>query len=288
MSLNSLFDQFLRSGHREPGQGGGHTAESGMADMIGKLTKGPAGGLAGGIAAGGLLGVLVGNKKARKAVGKVAGGAVAYGGSAVLGALALKAFQNWQSNKSGPTGGSAATVVNDQAAPLALPSPEKFDPALNTDSTGQPMQLALIKAMVAAANADGHIDQKEQAAVFDAVDRMELDGESKALIFDVMRKPPGISEIAHYAASIEQASELYLASRLAIDPDQAVERQYLDSLARTMNLPSQLVYEIEMQVDPQNTVQKRTAAVGRDTVATIRPEQKPVLSSGNFMAMQGK
>ena len=251
MNINQLFEQFVGGGNPsgEPGkqQATPQNSTDGVAGMLGKLTSSPVGGLAGGLAAGGLLGALVGNKKMRKKASKMAGGAVAYGGSAVLGAVALKAYQNWQSNKTIP----ASTPSNKPVAQQALPTPESFDPALNNDATGQPMQLALVKSMIAAANADGHIDQKEQAAVFDAVDQLSLDAEAKAMVFDVMRNPPTVAEIASYATGLEQASEIYLASRLAIDPDEPSERRYLEDLAKAMALPQQLAHEIELQLNPE-------------------------------------
>jgi len=250
MNINQLLDKFV-SGENEHQVAQGkqevqQNGTGGVADLLSKFTSGPAGGLVGGLAAGGLLGTLIGNKKMRKKATKMAGGAVGYGGSAVLGALALKAYQNWQSNGTAPA--TAPHQAND--TPM-LPSPESFDPALNLDATGQSMQLALVKSMIAAANADGHIDQKEQAAVFEAVEKMSLDGESKALIFDVLRNPPTVGEIASYATGLEQASEIYLASRLAIDPDQPSEKRYLDDLSTALGLPDELAHEIEMQLEPE-------------------------------------
>lgn len=229
-------------------QGTHQQAQGGVADMLGKFSGGSAGGLVGGLAAGGLLATLMGNKKMRKTASKMAGGAVAYGGSAVLGAVALKAYQNWQS-----TSASAATATQQEETPAEQHFPENFDPSLNVDATGQPMQLALVKSMIAAANADGHIDQKEQAAVFEAVDKMSLAPESKAVIFDVLRNPPSIADVAGYATGLEQASEIYLASRLAIDPDHPLERLYLDDLCQALGLPEGLVREVERQIEPDST-----------------------------------
>ncbi|MDD9911121.1 MAG: tellurite resistance TerB family protein [Ahrensia sp.] len=282
MNINQLFEQFVRgSAPQKQQQGGQQAPTGGVAEMLGQFTQGKAGGFAGGLAAGGLLGAVMGNKKMRKKAKKFAGGAVGYGGSAVLGALALKAYQNWQSSKDA----TPATASAPQGQP-ALPSPEKFDPALNNDATGQPMQLALVKAMIAAANADGHIDQEEQKAVFDAVDTMSLDAQSKAVVFDVLRNPPTVAQIAGYADGIEQASELYLASRLAIDPDETSERIYLDNLATAMGLPRELAYEIEMQVDPDQALPPRggVAQFGRDESGSVpyRQSTPAVRQSGTL------
>lgn len=251
MNINQLFEQFVGGAGGAPsntGQNPSQPQPARAAQMLGKLAQSPAAGLAGGLAAGGVLGALIGNKKMRKKAGKLAGGAVGYGGSAVLGALALKAYQNWQSapaTESPPPGRSNGSVP-------AVAAREAFDPANTTDASGQPMQLALIKAMIAAANADGHIDGEEQATVFEAVDNLDLDPAAKGLIFDVMRDPPTLQEVAGFAAGIEQAGEIYLASRLAIDPDEPSERRYLNDLASAMALPDGYVREIEMQVEAGN------------------------------------
>lgn len=250
MNIDKLFEQFIAPGNASATPADDQSARPAPpaegTSMLQQLATGKAGSFAGGLAAGGLLGALAGNKKMRKRAKKMAGGALGYGGSAVLGALALKAYQNWQADKedTGTTNPSASSVPKISQA-------ERFDPSVNTDATGQPMQLALIKAMIAAANADGHIDQEEQAKVFEAVDKMGLDSEAKAMIFDVLRNPPSVSQIAAYAEGLEQASEIYMASRLAIDPDQHAERQYLRDLAAAMSLPDGLVHEIELQFEPE-------------------------------------
>jgi hypothetical protein len=45
-------------------------------------------------------------------------------------------------------------------------------------------QLVLIKAMIAAAKADGHINNEEQQRIFNAVDTIQLSYEVKGLVFE--------------------------------------------------------------------------------------------------------
>jgi len=47
---------------------------------------------------------------------------------------------------------------------------------------------------------------------------------------------------------IEQASEVYLVSRVAIDIDHPAERAYLEVLAHRLNLPAELVAHLDHQV----------------------------------------
>jgi uncharacterized membrane protein YebE (DUF533 family) len=118
---------------------------------------------AGGALAGGLLGMLLGGKKVRR----LAGGALGYGGAAAIGALALRAYQNYQQQQSG------RAPVRLEPAPAALPH-------LQPAADGSSFELALVRAMVGAAKADGHIDAKEQQRLFAEVERLGLDAESKA------------------------------------------------------------------------------------------------------------
>jgi len=206
------------------------------------------GGLAGGVAAGGLLGLLLGNKKARKTIGKMAGGVVGYGGAAALGALAYRAYQNWQTEQEGGPSTPPPTTP-DQNTPPMLPPDSKFRPDAAPASDGKPFELALVMAMVAAANADGHIDTDEHRLIFDKVGQMPLDAEDKAFVFDTLANPPSLQDMQSLAEGPEQAAELYLVSRLAIDPDHPAEQAYLKALASRLSLPDQLVKHLELQAE---------------------------------------
>jgi uncharacterized membrane protein YebE (DUF533 family) len=167
---------------------------------------------------------------------KMAGGAIGYGGAAALGALAYRAWQNWQAQQGTP------------AAPGApQPAADRFLPAPGPAADGMPFELSLVRTMVAAAKADGHVDATEQRAIFDAVERAGLDAEAKAFVFDLLRRDIPFEEIAAGAATPEQAAELYLAARLAIDPDEAAERAWLAALAHRLSLPEGLIAQIEAE-----------------------------------------
>ncbi len=90
----------------------------------------------GSVAAGGLLGALLGQNKIRK----MASGALGYGGVAVLGALAFRAYQNWQSGQQ--TGEASMATAAD-----APHEGSRFAPVNGTD--GRPFALALIRSMIA-------------------------------------------------------------------------------------------------------------------------------------------
>lgn len=252
MSLNQLFNQFLGGGQSD------NSGQQGIGGTLSSLGSKVPGGALGGLAAGGLLGVLVGNKKMRKTVGKVAGGAVGIGGAAVLGAVAFNAYKNWKSGDAPQTSPGAGSAQSG-SAPAALAPPSNppaieqasFDPVQSVGSDGQPFQITLIKAMIAASNADGHIDKDEQANIFGAVNRLELEPADKALVFDTLQNPPSVSQVAAMSGGLEQSSEIYLASRLAINPDNPEEHKYLANLTMMLQLPDDLIIHLEDQMRQQ-------------------------------------
>lgn len=227
MSIHNLFNQFL-------GSSGNITAPdnavNGITESLGKLTSNIPGGLAGG-AAGGIMALLMSNKSARKFAGKAA----TYGGAAVLGGLAYKAFQNWQRNDS----------EYDNAAPAQV---RVSDEKAFVEGARQPVfELKLIQAMIAAARADGYIDDIEQSHIFNAVEQMEMSTEMKGMVFDLMRQSISVADLAQGIENIEHKSELYLASCLVMTPDHPAELAHLDELARALALPEGLAQQLQSQ-----------------------------------------
>lgn len=235
MDTNKLLEQFLGSGRNNNNEGGSQQGNNMMGNnpLAGML----GGGLGKGMAMGGVLGLLIGSKKVRK----MAGGVVGYGGAAAAGAMAFKAYQNWQQGKQVQSAPVASAADLQNVDPRFLPPPA-------TTAAGQNFSLTLITAMVYAAKADGHIDAKEQTVIFEQVEKMSLDAESKAFVFDALRKPVDVDALVSSVQGIEQASEVYLVSRLAIDIDHPAERAYIEVLANRLKLPAELTAHLDHQV----------------------------------------
>ncbi|TQV76795.1 tellurite resistance TerB family protein [Aliikangiella marina] len=238
MSIKNLFNQFVGSQMSESskqsiqqgisrfigGQASGQNppkVKSNTTGLVGGLT----GGIAGGVAAGGIMSLLIANKSARK----FAGTAATYGGAAVLGGVAYKMYKNWQYGN---------TAVGNQASSDLSEAPVE-------DAMTEDYQLTLIKAMIAAAKADGHIDEEEQKKIFDAVNQMELSPEEKGMLFDMISLPISVNEIASGVTSQAQRAEVYFASCMVVNPDLPAERVYLNSLALALKLPPEFAAQLE-------------------------------------------
>lgn len=233
-----LLDQFL--GGQQVGGQRGQSQFGDIARNIGTSLSGHLGGVGGGALAGGLAGILLGTKTGRK----VAGTAATVGGMALVGALAYGAYRNWQS------GQAPAQDPQDASAGVPLlPAPRDtpFNPASEVEQ--QSLGLSLMRAMIAAAKSDGHVDATEQGNIFAQLDKLDLGAEEKAFVLDELRKPLDVDAIARAARTPEQAAEIYIASLLAIDIDNMAERSYLATLALRLKLDEKLVEHLHVTVE---------------------------------------
>lgn len=256
MDIGNLLNGFLGQNQAAGGQASQAASGSsgGSSGGLGSIAQALPGGFAGGAAAGGLVALMLGNKKARKMGGK----ALKYGGMAVLGGMAYRAYQNHQASKTASPGGAGMAHGQPQAAPAAVPvsgdapfapapAASGFDPAQLQDATGADMRLALIKAMIHAAKSDGHIDAAENQVIREQISAASLAADEKAFLFDQLDGPADPLMIAGLAKDEVQSSELYLASLLTIDLDTAEEARYMERLGDALRLPVGLRTELDAQ-----------------------------------------
>ncbi|GHA16524.1 protein YebE [Devosia pacifica] len=181
-----------------------------------KAVQGKAMSGAAGLAAGMLLG---GGKPT-----KLLGNAAKLGALAAVGGLAYSA---WQKHNSGQK-----------------TSEDAFIPPAGDEAAQEELGKTLVRAMIAAAKADGRIDGDEKEAIFTRLESMNLSAEEKAWVFDELSRPLDIEAVVSRADTPEHAAEIYAASLVAITADTATEREYLQALANRLKLDPQLVAEI--------------------------------------------
>jgi uncharacterized membrane protein YebE (DUF533 family) len=217
MNLQALLDQVLKSGASAVG---GVTSAAG--NDVGKYATGAA--------VGGVLGLLLGSQRGRRVGGK----ALKYGSVAAIGALAWKAYQDHQANQANPAAPAPGAPAARPARFDALPAPEM-------EGHGR----AMLKAMIAAAKADGHMDERERELVQTELGRIGADDATRRWVDDELRRPIDPADVAAAATTPEQAAELYLASLLVVDETTTMERAYLDELARQLQLAPALRADLE-------------------------------------------
>jgi uncharacterized membrane protein YebE (DUF533 family) len=207
------------------------------------LASGAGAALAGGLA-GGLL-----TSKAGRRFGKRA---LEVGGLAAVAGLAYAAFRRHREGAGAPVGPAPGARAHPTAE--FLPEPASAD----ADALGR----QLLRAMIAAAHADGRLDGAERGVIFERVAQLDLPPAEKVELWDELERPLDLAALAAEATSRERASELYAAALLAIDVDTEAERAWLAELAARLGLPAALVEALhrEAGLPPASPARRVVAA----------------------------
>lgn len=182
-----------------------------------------------GAAAGGLGAVILGTQTGRS----VAASAAKLGALALIGGLAYKAYVNYSQGK--PLVSGLDTVAE------AAPAGSGFEPQAVTNEAA----MLYIRAMVAAAAADGRVDQAEMAAIMGNLKQAGLDAAAEEFMAGELNRPATPDELAAACQSSEQAVQLYTAARIAITPDSGAEKQFLATLADRLGMAPELAAHID-------------------------------------------
>lgn len=176
-----------------------------------------------GVVAGGLLSMLLGSRGGRKLA--------TYGGLAALGTIAYRAWRERQAQ------GGAVAVEGEPQTIDQLPAPEA-----EVHSRG------ILVAVIAAAKADGHIDERERELIQGEIGKLGEDAELRAWLQAELSRPLDPIQVAQSATTPELASEMYLASLLVADEQSFMERSYLEELARQLKLDPEIKASLERQL----------------------------------------
>ena len=236
MNTSDLLEQLLRAGQGSQAQqgSGGMSSQDGLGGLGGLLGGLLGGGSAtgGGAGLGGLLGGLLGGGGGGNAGGYTQGrsaGGTNYAALASLGMMAFQAYQSWQ--RSQATAPQQAVRTVDQ-----LSGPEAEDHS-----------HAILRALIAAAKADGRIDKQEEQLIYAEIKRQTSDPQLQQWLDEEVSKPLDAAEVAQSAQDPGMAAEVYLASVMLVDDQQDAERAYLDELAGALQLDPDLQAHLEQQ-----------------------------------------
>lgn len=108
--------------------------------------------------------------------------------------------------------------------------------------------LTLVRAMISAAKADGHVDDEERKKIAGKLSLSGIGSDAETFLMAELESPLDLDTLVAQAKTDAQKLELYTASRLTIDPDTRAERGYLDLLAGRLGLPDALVDHVEATV----------------------------------------
>jgi uncharacterized membrane protein YebE (DUF533 family) len=210
------------------GQATGQSPEDMMAQLKDLIAKHQMGA---GVAAAGVGAAVLGTKAGRS----LAGSAVKVGALALIGGLAYKAYENYSQGRPPLSSGPAALV--DQPAPAGT----GFEPqAITNDSA-----LLYIRAMIAAAAADGRIDEKEQQKILGGLKQAGVEQGAHDFLMQEINNPATVDELAAACKTGEEAVQVFTAARIAIDLDNQAENDFLVSLATKLGIDGKLAQHID-------------------------------------------
>ena len=179
-------------------------------------------------ALGGLAGLLVANKSSRKLLAKYGTGALLAGGGAIAGTVL------WNKDKDRiRTAHSDEPHYGEHTSPLDLRTER------------------LILALVFAAKSDGHIDDKERAAIEQQLREAGVEEKGRVLVAQAIEQPLEPQRLAQSVKNEEEALELYFLSCAAIDIDHFMERSYLNALGDALKIPQDVREGIERDIREQ-------------------------------------
>lgn len=192
--------------------------------------------LGAGAALGGLGALILGTGAGRS----LAGSAVKLGGLALIGGLAYKAYQNYQQGLP-PLGGARPGTPPAQQQLVAAPRGSGFE----ADAVTHDAAVLYIRAMIAAAAADGRIDAAERQKITGGLQQAGLDAEAQQFLEDEIGRPATIEELAEAVSSEQDAVQVYTAARIAIDVDSGAEHAFLAQLAEALEIDAGLAAQVD-------------------------------------------
>lgn len=230
MNTSDLLEQLLEAGQSSQAQQGsaGSSAQDslgGLGGLLGGLLGGGGSSAGGGL--GGLLGGLLGGGGSA-GQGRSTGGPN-YAALASLGMMAFQAYQSWQRSQAAAPQQALRTV--DQ-----LSGPE-----------AEVHSHAILRALIAAAKADGRIDEQEEQLIYAEIKRQTSDPQLQQWLDEEVSRPLDAVQVAQSARDPAMAAEMYLASVMLVDDQQDAERAYLDELASALQLDPTLQLHLEQQ-----------------------------------------
>lgn len=131
------------------------------------------------------------------------------------------------------------------AMPPFMPSGAPAAPVAQTDP------VLLIRAMIAAANADGVLDDTERMRILGHLEGVGLTEEEKDFLCAEFDAPRNVQAIAAEVASPATAAQVFTVSLLAVDVDTPAEREYLSTLRQALNLDEDIALSIARRLGKQ-------------------------------------
>lgn len=149
----------------------------------------------------------------------------------------------------GQPGGGPAAVPPPVPPPqwTAAPPVAPVVAAPASAAAADDMARRMIQVMVAAAHADGAMDEQEEAAILDQLRAADLSQEERMFLLDELHHPRDVASLVAGISDPSTAKAMYMLAFSAIEVDTEAERKWLDELAAGLGLSPAVRAFIEEQ-----------------------------------------
>lgn len=180
-----------------------------------------------------------------------------------IGALAAGAITEWMARREAPPAptpapppparragvdmaGPARRIPTTGGSPWAVPAPTPAPaPADDGPDAEEAEALLMVRAMIAAAKADGRVDAAERAAIAGQLDAAGLSAEERDFVLADFDRPLTPEALARDARDPMLRARLYAAAFAGAGEITPPERAWLDALAQALKLDKAAAAAIE-------------------------------------------
>lgn len=189
------------------------------------------------------LGSLLGAGALGALLGNVAGGSLLKNAALLgAGAVALNFYKKWAQGQSGPAQAEAATG------------------SASVPQLDQGTMDLIARSMIYAARSDGSIDAEERGVMDNILANMAPGMNFRPVLKKMESETIDPAKIAAGVRSPEQAEDIFRLSCSVINPDQFMEKAYLDALAKALRISD----------GEKNQIEREAADLRRQIVAQAR------------------
>lgn len=213
-----------------------------------------------------LSGLVRSGMRRRRGLGKL----ITSGAGLGLAGVAMEAIEHFVNQTDKPKSppppipianqNASASSLQNQTGTIPPPPPPGSESTQSSKPKIQPGQqdsVLLIRAMIAAAHADGVIDKNEREQILGKLKKLQLNDEEMSFITHELLSPVGLDTIisqVRNSKTSEIAQSVYTVSLLAIDPDTDAEKRYIKSLGRQLGIDTRLIKEIHAKCNVETPI----------------------------------
>jgi uncharacterized membrane protein YebE (DUF533 family) len=185
-------------------------------------------------------------------------------GAAGLGLIgvAIAAFDHFKEKNARPAQGMPPPSAPPAHPPVSPPSaetqrstppPPPPGPAAPASASANPEEtrqhaVLLIRAMIAAANADGLIDKAERKAIMGRLLEAGLGEDDRSFLERELAEPPDVESLIPAIRTANLNEQAYAASLLAIEVDTPSERDYINYLRLQLGIDERTAEQVHRQL----------------------------------------